>query len=268
MTRLARKKSSSGIYHVMLRGNERKAVFMDEADKNRFVEIMLQKRETAANYLYAYCVMDNHVHMVVRERENGQELNTLMKRIGVSYATYFNKKYNRVGHVFQDRYKSEVIEDDAYLLSVIRYIHQNPVKAGLVSGEKYKWSSYVWYLGRDVNLGLLPEMESILDMLDTDRNKAIQKFKDFHNEEEQQSFIDVEIVKENECDAATVIEKFLRKHRLTKEELKQIENREAAIELVRELTLHAQVSGRQTAELLGLNREKVRKMVMSEEPSP
>jgi putative transposase len=124
LARQARSKSESGIYHVMLRGNERKPVFLDEEDKNRLVEIMLQKKEAAGSHLYAYCIMDNHVHMVIRELENGQPLETLMKRIGVTYALYFNKKYKRVGHVFQDRFRSEVIEDESYLLSVIRYVHR------------------------------------------------------------------------------------------------------------------------------------------------
>jgi REP element-mobilizing transposase RayT len=86
--------------------------------------------------------MDNHVHLLINEGDD--EIGKIMKRINISYSYYFNKKYGRIGHLFQDRFKSEGIDSDAYLLSVVRYIHNNPVKAGLVKNiEEYKWSSYI-----------------------------------------------------------------------------------------------------------------------------
>jgi putative transposase len=85
--------------------------------------------------------------LVISELENGQPLETLMKRVGVTYALYFNKKYKRVGHVFQDRFRSEIIEDESYLLSVIRYVHKNPVQSEMVQGLNYSWSNYHWYIG-------------------------------------------------------------------------------------------------------------------------
>lgn len=269
MARHARIKSTTGIYHVMLRGNEGKAVFKDEEDKNKFVEIMLKKREAADSRLYAYCVMDTHIHMVVHEVANGQTLDALMKRIGVSYAIYFNKKYKRVGHVFQDRFKSEAIENDLYLLSVIRYVHQNPVKAGITAVSQYYWSSYSGYIGRsDMNVPLLPEMESILAMFSSGRAAAIREFSKFHDAEEEQRFIDVEAISNTEGDAAIVMANFLAKHGLTTEALKQMGNREMAVALVEELIQRTPLSGRQVAELTGLNREMVRKILLSKEPSP
>jgi putative transposase len=101
LARQARSKSELGIYHVMLRGNERKPIFLDEEDKNRLVEIMLQMRDMAGSHLYAYCIMDNHVHMVIRELENGQTLETLMKRIGVTYALYSIKNICGLGVCFR-----------------------------------------------------------------------------------------------------------------------------------------------------------------------
>ena len=252
----------------MLRGNERKPVFLDEEDKNKFVKIMLQKRETTTSKLYAYCVMDNHVHMAIHEIESGQPLDVLMKRIGISYAVYFNKKYKRVGHVFQDRFRSEVIEEEDYLLSVIRYIHQNPVKAGLPAGKEYAWSSYSWYMGHSRQGPLLPEMESILDMLSLERISAIKQFRSFHAEEEQQIFAEMETEGKTEYDVESILVKFLSMHKLTKEELKRKENRSLAANLVRDLARVPQLSGRQIGELTGLNREMVRKMIVSVEPSP
>ena len=96
----------------MMRGNELKPVFLDHEDKEKFLNIMLAKKDGASLRLYAYCIMDNHIHMLIHAIE--QPLERFMKRIGITYAAYFNKKYNRVGHVFQDRFRSEAIEDEAY----------------------------------------------------------------------------------------------------------------------------------------------------------
>jgi REP element-mobilizing transposase RayT len=252
----------------MLRGNERKSVFLDEKDKDKFVEIIFQKKETAGSRLYSYCVMDNHVHMVIQEVENGQPLETIMKRIGVTYAVYFNKRYNRVGHVFQDRFRSEAIEDEAYLLSVIRYVHQNPVKAEMPQGLNYSWSSYSRYIGRKENLALLPEMADILDQISQDRKTAVKSFMKFHQEEENQVFLDVTEASEHGENVEIILEKFLLSHNVRKEDINRNENRAIAVKLVQTLASKSEISGRQIADLTGLNREKVRKIILSKEPSP
>lgn len=131
MPRQARILNEKNVYHVMLRGNNREKIFIDNEDKQRIIETIRLKKKDREFFLYAYCVMDNHIHLVIREGEDS--LSRIVKRIGVSYAYYFNKKYNRIGHVFQGRFKSENIEDDKYLLCAIRYVHRNPVKAGLGS---------------------------------------------------------------------------------------------------------------------------------------
>lgn len=110
MPRQARQKSKSGIYHVMMRGNERKAIFLEAAEKNKFINILMQSKMKGVIRLYAYCVMDNHVHMIISE--NDGFLGNFVKKIGVRYAGYYNKKHRRIGHVFQDRFRSEPIEDD------------------------------------------------------------------------------------------------------------------------------------------------------------
>ncbi len=131
MPRQQRNKSKSGYYHIMIRGNERKNIFLDEQDKSRFVEILNDKKKSVSFYLQAFCLMDNHVHLMISEGVD--DIARVMKRITVSYVYYFNKKYKRIGHLFQDRFRSEVVEDDNYVLSLARYIHQNPVKAGIVN---------------------------------------------------------------------------------------------------------------------------------------
>ena len=89
--------------------------------------------------------MNNHIHLLIKEGQ--EELGTVFRRIGAKYVYWYNRKYSRRGHLFQDRYKSEVVEDDGYLLTVLRYIHQNPLKAGIVKNiEQYPWSSYQDYI--------------------------------------------------------------------------------------------------------------------------
>lgn len=129
MARMAREKSCTGLYHVMLRGADRRIIFSDDEDNQRFLEIMQRVKHESMFQLYAYCLMGNHVHLLLRERK--EPLGMIFKRIGVSYVYYYNWKYQLHGHIFQDRYRSEQVEDDAYFLDVLRYICQNPVKACL-----------------------------------------------------------------------------------------------------------------------------------------
>ena len=175
MPRQRRKLSKTGIYHVMLRGNERKSLFPKEEDYRKFLQILTNKKRDDSFLLYAYCLMSNHIHLLIRE--NKQNISQIMKRIKIAYAYYFNKKYNRVGHVFQDRFKSESIEEENYLLSVIRYIHHNPLKAKMVSDPiSYPWSSYNFYLDESKNI---IDKEDILTIFSSKVPEAIQRFQTF-----------------------------------------------------------------------------------------
>ena len=129
MPRHARRRSSSGIYHVILRGANRQEIFHKEEDRIRFLDTLNRYRIKNGVRVLAWCLMDNHVHLLLREQDNN--LSDLMKRLGISYASYYNWTYGTNGHLFQDRFKSEVVESYGYLARVVRYIHMNPVKAGL-----------------------------------------------------------------------------------------------------------------------------------------
>ena len=129
MARKAREKSEQNIYHVMLRGINRQQIFLDEEDNRHFLKVLWQCREVSGFTLMAYCLMGNHVHLLLQA---GREpLEQVMKRIGTRYAMWYNSKYERIGHLFQDRYKSEAVNDEAYFLTVLRYILNNPMKAGI-----------------------------------------------------------------------------------------------------------------------------------------
>ncbi|MFA5636602.1 MAG: transposase [Anaerovoracaceae bacterium] len=140
MPRQARRKSSTGIYHVMLRGVDKRAILLDEQDNKKFIQHLKKSKTDGGFELYAYCLMTNHVHLLIKENE---EIGNSIKRISVRYAAWHSKKYDRIGHLFQNRYLSEPIENDSYFITVLRYILQNPVKAGIVSKpDEYLWSSY------------------------------------------------------------------------------------------------------------------------------
>ena len=129
----------------MLRGINQQQIFEDEEDNLRFLETLFKYKQQCGYEIYAYCLMGNHVHILLKEGK--EDLTLVLKRIAGSYVYWYNWKYHRSGHLFQDRFKSEPVEDDAYFLTVLRYIHQNPVKANLCAkAEKYPYSSFAEYL--------------------------------------------------------------------------------------------------------------------------
>ena len=141
MPRQARKKTESGIYHIMLRGINQQQIFEDSEDFEKFLQILKDCKAVSEYKLFAYCLMGNHIHLLVQEGK--EPIEQVMKRLATRFVYWYNIKYQRVGHLFQDRFKSEPVEDDDYFLTVIRYIHQNPIKAGLCKNlSDYGYSSY------------------------------------------------------------------------------------------------------------------------------
>ncbi len=139
MARYSRKISAYAYYHVMVRGVNRMDIFNDDSDRIRFINTMKRFSGETAVDIIVYCLMRNHVH-ILTVAPDGMDL--FMKKLASSYVYYFNRKYDRVGHLFQDRYKSEAVESDAYLLTAARYILQNPQKAGICKTADYPWSSW------------------------------------------------------------------------------------------------------------------------------
>ena len=145
MSRTARKKSESGIYHVMLRGINKQQIFTCEKDYEKFIFALKDCKQISKFKLYAYCLMGNHIHLLIKEED--EPIGTVIKRIGCKFVFWYNVYHNRCGHLFQDRFKSEPVETDSYFLTVLRYIHQNPVKAGICKNiGDYKYSSYTEYV--------------------------------------------------------------------------------------------------------------------------
>lgn len=157
MPRKSREKSVTGVYHVMLRGINRDRIFHEENDFLKFEKILKSMvtpvdevdSSTACCKLHAYCLMPNHVHLLIEEMSD--DIGTVMKRIGIAYVSYFNKHYDRTGPLFEDRFKSEPVGDVGYFVTLLRYIHQNPVEAEMVKAPgDYRWSSWHEYASNTV----------------------------------------------------------------------------------------------------------------------
>ncbi|VAX34102.1 FIG00679443: hypothetical protein [hydrothermal vent metagenome] len=147
MARPLRIEYKGAVYHILSRGNQGEEIFSDDSDREYFVEILQRAKEKYGIEVYAYCIMGNHYHLLISTPEG--ELTKAMHFIGSSYGSYLRRYRGLTGHVFAGRYKSLCVEKDSYLLELSRYIHLNPVRAGIVkSPERYPWSSYRYYIGK------------------------------------------------------------------------------------------------------------------------
>ena len=174
MPRQERTKSGTGIYHVMLRGINRQNLFEDDED---YLQMIMCLQGLTERYdencvavepfctIYSYCLMSNHLHLLIREQR--EDISSVIKRLGVAYAYYFNKKYQRNGHLFQDRFRSEPVNTMEYFVTLMRYIHQNPLKAGLVSSSgNYSWSSWHEYAGPSAIQPCICKTSAVISRID------------------------------------------------------------------------------------------------------
>lgn len=145
MGRPPREISPAGLYHITLRGNNKGLLFETEDDRRSFMLRAIEDFGSRNIELIAWCLMSNHVHLIVSDLENHR--GSAIHALTVSYAARFNRIYGRSGHVFQGRYGSSAICDEPYLLEAIRYVHDNPQKAGICPRDSYLWSSHRQYLG-------------------------------------------------------------------------------------------------------------------------
>jgi REP element-mobilizing transposase RayT len=179
LARTARVKSESGIYHVIVSGINRQNIFLDEEDKSIYFDRLTQYKNECNVKVYAYCLMSNHVHLLLSETD--KPLNEFMKKLGTSYSYRFNQKYDRIGHLFQDRFKSEPVDDDSYFLTVFRYIHQNPEKAGLTPFSLTSYQDYAQRRGitdTGFALSLFGSTEELLNFLKEDTNEGCMEYEE------------------------------------------------------------------------------------------
>lgn len=177
MPRSPRLHAPNLLYHVFARGNNRESIFFEDSDYQRFLSNLEKFRITLEYTIYAYCLLPNHFHILIQV--NKINLSKIMQILMTAYTMFINRKYGRVGHVFQGRFQSIIVEKETYLLQVQRYIHLNPVKARLVNRpETYPWSSYKLYFTKgngfsDINTSV------ILDMFSDNTVKQKYLFREF-----------------------------------------------------------------------------------------
>lgn len=174
MPRMARQKSSTKVYHVILRGNAKQDIFLEEQDYYKFIKEICNTKEKYQYELYAYCLMSNHVHLIIYDKMDN--LSKALQSLTVSYSSYWNKKYERVGHLFQNRFLSKNVETKSYLKTLCRYIHQNPCKSGIAEMEEYPWSSYQEYRRKSKII----DTRQILEVFGRGRQESIDNFIAFH----------------------------------------------------------------------------------------
>ena len=181
MPRSPRKISSTGRYHVVLRGNNQFQIFFDEEDYQKFYALLVRYKKECGYKCHAWCMMPNHIHLLIEINE--YTLSQIMQRLTTAFVIWYNRKYHRVGHVFEGRFFSEPIESDEYFFKAFRYINMNPVKGGICSKpEEFQHSSYNTYF----NSGLFPEDYLYFGLY------TREEFIDFHLKKNDDQFLDID----------------------------------------------------------------------------
>lgn len=242
MSRQARQ--SAEYLHIITRGIGKQILFEEAADYEKMKFFLQRSREETGITILAYCLMENHVHLLLRD-ENGSTP-VFMKKLGVSYAHYYNTKYERTGHLFQDRYKSELVQDDAYLLTVFRYILNNPRKAGIARVDAYPWSSFGEYGKTDG----LTDTELLSSMIGTGGN-----FLRFLEQKADSECMEAETKKKDDAWAMSVIRKQLKLESGTQLQQFDREGRDRALARLKACG----VTIRQLERLTGINRGVIQK---------
>ena len=188
MPRSSRFFSKSKVYHIIFKGIDGQTIFYDDQDREFFLkQISITKNEF--NYIvYAYCLMVNHVHLVIKCED--AFLATSMKSLLVRYVHYFNQKYKRTGPLMQNRFKSKNVENEKYFLDLCRYVHRNPEKAGIALTQDYEWSSYKEYVGKEKIIN----KSALLSYLDNDIDKFTEYTLKTIDVEEMKSYVEYEML--------------------------------------------------------------------------
>jgi len=180
MGRAVRIEYPGALYHITSRGNERRKIFLDAEDRIKFLGLVQDYHDRHGILIHAYVLMDNHYHLIL-ETPQGNLLK-IMHGVNGGYTNYFNRRHRRVGHLLQGRYRAILVEKDRYLLSLSRYVHLNPVRAGLVERpEEYQWSSYRGYIGKEKGEDWI-EYRWVISQFGEQRKRAERRYKSYVEE--------------------------------------------------------------------------------------
>jgi REP-associated tyrosine transposase len=182
MPRKPRIEYEGAFYHVITRGNQRQRIFRDTADFQKYLLLLTVYKNRTGCHMYAYVLMNNHVHLLI---ETGEiPLSKIMQGFNQTYTMYYNRKYRTVGHLFQGRYKAILCDREAYLLRLLKYIHQNPIRAKAVKTvDEYAWSSHHAYVGKNKPLSLV-DTDRVLRMFSESKARARRQYLEFMAERE------------------------------------------------------------------------------------
>lgn len=196
MPRISRNnlKTITKTYHIIIRGNNKQDIFTCENDRKKFINLLKETKEEYSFRVYLFVLMTNHVHFVIYDENN--RMSKIMHKLCSSYAKYFNKEYNRVGHLFQDRYRSISVNDDKYLFNLIRYIHNNPCKAKMSRIDVYEWSSYQEYIGQK-DFGIT-DTDFILSLFGEVKEEALKQFIKYNAQIDNKEYLKIELETEGE----------------------------------------------------------------------
>ena len=231
----------------MLRGINQQQIFEDSEDSDKFLNILGECKGICGFSVYAYCLMGNHIHLLIKEGPEGLE--TMFKRLCGRFVYWYNTKYRRVGHLFQDRFKSEPVDSEKYFLTVLRYIHQNPIKAGICKRiADYPYSSYGEYIGRRE----IVDKEYVLEQI------TLDEFIGLNNELVEQCCMDIAdktVVRVTDEQAKKLILRISKCDSVSAFQGLDLTTREKCLKKLRE----AGLSIRQLSRLTGISYNVVRK---------
>lgn len=248
MPRIPKKYMNTSFFHIMVQGINKEYIFNNKKDIEKYLNIIEETNEKIKLQIIAYCVMSNHVHLLIYT-DSVEDLTKFMHKVNLLYAKYYNKKYDRVGYVFRDRFKTQPIMTEKHLYCCIDYIHNNPVKANICrKPSEYKYSSY--------NCNRFQKNELIIHNL----RKYIEFIKyNKNNNDNNKEFVFMEIKEDKSKIYSEEIKRYLSENNIDSNQLKF--NRILLINLVNKLKNDYNISYRELEKELGISREKIRKLM-------
>lgn len=252
MPRIPRNNTETSFFHIIVQGIEKRYIFNEREDIEKYIDLLKKKNED--NLIIAYCIMNNHAHTLIKT-EKSIYMEKWMQKVNTAFARYYNKKYDRVGYVFKNRYKSQQIKSIEHLYICAKYIHDNPVKAGICdSPSKYKYSSFVDFYNSNV--------EEIYSKLGKILNYDSQ-YESFEEVIQKDDFIFMEYNQDKNNLCNEIVQKFKKDFNVEYETLKS--DKELLVKLVKNLKENYAISYRIMENVIGFNREYLRRLVKDNE---
>ena len=245
--RIRKENINTSFFHIMVQGINKEYIFDSKEDINKYISIMKETKEKIDIIILAFCIMNNHAHILFYEK-NVENLTKYMHILNLRYAKYYNKKYDRVGYVFRDRYKLQQVYSEEHLHTCVRYIHNNPVKANICKkANEYKYSSCynnIFYSDTELEKNIKQNM-FVFESSDANKNEE-EKFILMENEENKEKI------------ANDILEEIIIKNRITREEF--FRRKELVAILIKKLKKDNGISYRMMEEIFGINRKKLKRI--------